>query len=54
MNDIDRLIRSVRAWRKHRPDLAPLLNKIEVRLRQQAVRAGGYLACAGAVHRTPH
>lgn len=39
MYDIDRLIRSLRAWRKHRLDWAPLLDEIEAQLRQQACQA---------------
>ena len=38
MNDIDLLIRSVRTWRRHRPDWTPFAGqKIEARLRQQSV-----------------
>lgn len=40
MTNIDRLIRSLRAWRRHRPDWTLALNRIEARLQQQLLRAG--------------
>lgn len=54
MNNIDQLIRSLRAWREHRPEWTPLLDKIDARLRQQAARAGVQLAIRGTVHEKIH